>query len=213
MEDNKKQINTETPSANYDLKSEAVDKLLQAQSEEEVPEFPKEELEKYKPKRGLRLPNTLKLLLIKTWFYGAICFFFLWGLGTYVGSSLDMLFVTGAAIGMVTDLMVNPILRFMEKYPGQNDKWMLVTKKGMIGLGLNMLCGFILLFCVYNLYTSINSLIVTITGATNTVPLGVEPIGFGLFCLGFDALFIGIKRMFLRIINDAKETARNQSST
>lgn len=212
MNENKDQVTNQTPSTNYDLKSDAVEKLLQAQNEE-VPEFSKEELEKYTPKRGLRLPQAVKVILIKAWFYGAVCFFFLWGLGNYLSNSLDMLFVTAVAMGLVTDLLVNPVLRFMEKYPEQNNRWMLVTRKSMVGMGLNLGYGFVLMFCVYHFYTAINFAIVTITGATDTVPLGVEPIGFGLLGMGFDMLFISIKRLLQNILRDAKEKARNQSST
>lgn len=212
MNENKDQVTKQTPSTNYELKSEAVEKLLQAQNNE-VPEFSKEELEKYAPKRGLRLPHAVKVLLIKAWFYGAVCFFFLWGLGNYITSSVDMLFVTAVAMGMVTDLLVNPILRFMEKYPDQNYKWMMVSRKSIVGLGLNLAYGFVILFCVYHVYTLVNFAIVTITAATDTVPLGVEPIGFGLLSVAFDMLFISIKRMIHRILQDAKDKARNQSST
>ena len=212
MNENKDQMTDRTPSTNYELKSDAVEKLLKAQNEE-VPEFSREELEKYTPKRGLRLPQWLKVVLIKAWFFGAVCFFFLWGLGNYVTSNLDMLFVTAVALGMVTDLLVNPILRFMEKYPEQNDKWMMVTKKGMVGLGLDLGYGFVLMFCVYYFYNFINVAIVTVTAAADTVPLPVEPIGFGLICVGLDMLFISIKRVFQSILRDAKDAARNQSST
>lgn len=57
---------------NYELKSEAVDKLLKAEKGE-VPEFSQEELKRYRSKSGLKLPETLKVVLLKTWFAGAVC--------------------------------------------------------------------------------------------------------------------------------------------
>lgn len=197
----------ENKSSNYELKSEAVEKLVDAQKGE-VPEFSQEELNKYRSKK-LAIPQWLKMIFIKAWFAGAVCFFFLWGLGTYLHSMLDMLFVAGAALGMVTDLLTNNVIRFLEKTPGGNDKWLLCAKKGMAGFGMNLLCAYAILFCVYSTYSVINYVIVSITGATDTVPLGVEPLLFGLLCMGYEMLLIGIKRLVQSIIRDAKHAAQN----
>ena len=194
-------------SSNYELKSEAVEKLVDAQKGE-VPEFSQEELNKYRSKK-LAIPEWVKMIFIKAWFAGAVCFFFLWGLGTYLHSMLDMLFVAGAALGMVTDLLTNNVIRFLEKTPGGNDKWLLCAKKGMAGFGMNLLCAYAILFCVYFTYSAVNYVIVSITGAVDTVPLGVEPVLFGLLCMGYEMLLIGIKRLVQSIIRDAKHAAQN----
>lgn len=213
MKKNDQDTKIENSSANYELKSEAVNELVEAM-EQEAPEYSKEELEKYRSKRGIKIPDPVKFLAIKAWFAGAVCFFILWGLGLYLANMLDMLFVASVAMGMVTDLLVNPILRFMEKYPGQNDKWMLFPKKTKLGsFFLNIIYSFFLVYCVYSLYTTVNVAINTITGNPDAVTLGVEPILFGLLCMGFDMLFISIKRLFLNILQDAKTKARNESST
>ena len=201
----------ENKSSNYELKSDAVEKLLDAH-EGEVQEFSQEELEKYRRKK-LALPQWLKVVLIKAWFAGAVCFFILWGLGIYLTATLDMLFVAGAALGMVTDLLTNNVLRFLEKTPGANDRWLLTKRKGMAGLGINLLCAYAILLCVYFTYTVINYAIVSITGAVDTVPLGVEPVLFGLLCMGYEMLLIGIKRLCGSILRDARNAARDQSST
>lgn len=201
----------ENKSSNYELKSEAVEKLVDAQKGD-VPEFSEEELNKYRSKK-LGIPEWVKILFIKAWFAGAVCFFFLWGLGNYVHSMLDMLFVTGAAFGMVTDLLTNNVIRFLEKTPGGNDRWMVCARKGVAGFGMNILCAYVILFCVYSTYSVINFAIVSITGATDTLPLGVEPVLFGLLCMGYDMLLVGMKRLVQGIIRDAKHAAQNQTST
>ena len=197
----------ETKRNSYELKSDAVDKLLDAQNGE-VPEFTQEELDKYR-RHKFQIPNVVKVLFIKTWFAGAVCFFILWGLGIYLSAQLDQLFVTGAALGMVTDLLTNNVLRFMEKTSGGNDKWLLCTKKGMVGFGLNLLSAYVILLCVYYTYGLLN----IILAATTQAYLGVEPLLFGLLCMGYEVLFIGIKRLVQSIIRDAKNAAQNQSST
>ena len=197
MENNKK---------NYDLKSEAVEKLAGAGSGE-VREYSQEELERYRSRKGIRVPEPVKILFIKTWFAGAVCYFFLWGLGNYVSGLIDMLFVLGVALGMVTDLLTNNVLRFIEKTSGGNDRWMMVPSRGMAGFFLNIVYSAVILLCVYLLYNLINYTIIGITGAGDTVPLGVEPILFGIFCMGFDMLFIGCKRLLGTIIRDARAAA------
>ena len=198
----------ENKNSNYELKSDAVEKLLDAQSGN-VPDVSQEELDKYRTKKWA-IPETVKILFIKAWFAGAVCFFIMWGLGLYLGATLDMLFVTGAALGFVTDLLTNNVVRFLEKTPGGNDRWLLVTKKGMVGLGLNLLGAYAVLVCVYFTYTVINYTIVSLTGAVDTVPLGVEPVLFGLLSMGYEMLFVGIKRLARSIFRDAKAAARNQ---
>lgn len=201
----------ENKSSNYELKSDAVEKLVDAQKGD-VPQFSEEELNRYRSKK-LQIPEWIKIVLIKTWFYGAVCFFFFWGLGTYISSMVDMLFIVGIGIGMVTDLLTNNVIRFLEKTPGGNDKWLLCTKRGVVGFGLNLLLAFAVLVCVYFTYYVINFVIVSITGAVDTVPLGVEPVLFGLLCMGYEMLLIGIKRMFQSMVRDAKAAARGQSPT
>lgn len=200
----------ENKSSNYELKSEAVEKLVDAQKGD-VPQFSEEELNKYRSKK-LSIPEWLKMIFIKAWFAGAVCFFVLWGLGIYLSATLDMLFVAGVAMGMVTDLLTNNVLKFLEKYPGANDKWLLCTKKGVAGFGMNLLLGFVIVICVYFTYSLINYTIISITGAVDTVPLGVEPVLFGLLCMGYEMLLIGIKRLLMNIVHDAKGKVQHETN-
>lgn len=194
-------------SRNYELKSDAVETLAGA-DHQPAPEYSREELNKYRSKRRLAIPDFVKILLIKAWFAGAVCFFILWGLGLYVSNTLDMLFVAAIVLGMVTDILTNGVIRFMEKSPGENDRWMLLPKKGMASFFLNILYAFLIIFCVYELYVFINTAINSITGSTDAVPLGVEPILFGVFCMGFDMLFVGVKRLLKTILADAMASAK-----
>lgn len=196
---------TKPSSTNYDLKSEAVEALANADTEE-TPVYSQEELNKYRSKKGFHIPEPVKVLFIKAWFAGAVCYFFFWGLGTYVGGLIDMLFILAVALGMVTDLLTNNVLRFLEKTNGDCSKWLMVTKKGIAGFFLNILYGFPITFCVYMLYDLINR------AADGLFFLGVEPVLFGVFCMGFDLAFVTIKRTVQSIIADAKKTAGEADS-
>jgi len=193
---------------NYNLKSEAVEDLLEAQ-EGNAPEYSEEELNKYRTGGKFRIPEPVKVLFLKAWFAGAVCYFILWGLGMYIYSLIDMLFVLGMVLGMATDLLTNNVIRFIEKTPGANDKWLMFPKKGMASFFGNILYAMALLICVYSLYNGINGVWAAVTGNAEVVLLGVEPILFGVFCMGFDMLFLLIKRTIASIIADAKDKARN----
>lgn len=179
----------------YKLKTQAVDDLVNA-NEENSPPVSEEELRAYRSGPKRKIADWVKMLFIKFWFAGAVCFFFIWGLGGFLRSELDLLAVTGLALGVVTDLMVNPILRFFEKTKGENARWMMVTRKTYSGLFLNILYALVVLFLVYLLYNVINLAAMKLTGGENVV-LGVEPVLFGLFYLGFDLLLLKVKHAAL----------------
>lgn len=190
----------------YKLNVRAVDELVNA-GREEAPPVSDAELRKYGVKPRLRLAGWLKAALIKAWFGGMVCFFFLWGLGTYVQNQLDLLLSVALALGFVTDLIVNPIFRFLARTPGGNDRWMMFPQKRYLSLPLNVLYGFLLLFCVVSTYQGINALLLSGSAAQDTLPLGAEPILFGLFTMGWDMLFLFCKRTGKKILADAAKTA------
>lgn len=194
---------------NYSLNTEAVEKLASA-DQETVPDYSKKELNKYRTRGRIHLPNWLKVIAIKAWFAGAVCFFILWGLGNYIGG-LDMLVVCAIALGMVTDLLTNNTLRFLEKNPGENDGWMMIPPKGLRSFVLNLLYACVIMACVFLFYNVLNYAIMAVTGVEDTVFVGVEPLLFGLLCMGFDMLLIGIKRLLLSIFRDAAAAARDRA--
>lgn len=189
----------ESPAAGYyDLKTRAVNDLATA-DETNSPPVSREELQKYRGRKGKGLPEWLKLGFIKFWFPAAVCYFFFWGLSLYLPSMLDLLFVTGLALGAVTDILTNNALRFFAETDGANDTWMMFPKKGFITLLQNIFYAFVLLFLVYSAYVGINKAFIALTGASpDTVFLGVEPVLFGLFYLGADQLLISLKRLLIR---------------
>lgn len=181
----------------YDLHTEAVDSLVSA-TKENTPRYSQAELEKYRSGKGkkLRLPEALKAVLIKAWFYGAVCFFVFMGLGLYVPGQIDLLFIAGIVLGMVTDLLINRFLRFTEKLPGGMAQWMMVTRRGATGLFLNILYGFLLLALTVTGYALLSMLL--------GITVGVEPLLFGAMTMGADMLCIAVKRTLMKIVADAR---------
>ena len=188
----------------YKLHTKAVDDLVEA-NKENSPIVPEKELRKYKSKTLLgRIPDGVKMVLIKAWFAGSVCFFIFWGLSGYLADLLDTLFVFGLVLGMVTDLLTNNVLRFYAAKPGANDRFMMFPKKKYSSFFFNIVYAMFLLACVAVFYSLINIGLTAVSGEATA--LGVGPILFGLFYTGFDLLFLGLKRMAVSMLNDAKNS-------
>ena len=197
----------------YKLKTKAVDDLVNADASNS-PKVSREEIAKYSGRSARRFafPRWLKLCFVKFWFYAAICFFFIWGLGGYLKNQLDLLFVVGVALGLVTDLLVNNALRFLAASKGENDAWMLFPKKNYVSFLCNVIYGFVITFFVYTIYNAVNFAAMRMTGNEESLFLTVEPILFGIFCLAVDLMFLGMKKGFRKILEDAKKAAGNRTA-
>lgn len=191
----------------YKLNLKAVDDLVSADASNS-PKVSEAELRKYRSGPKLKLSDTVKALLIKAWFAGMTCFFFLWGLGNVLGHWLDQLIVLGLALGAVTDLLTNNIYRFYARTPGANDRWMMFPGKGFYTLPLNLLYAFVLLFLVVTTYNALNAALLGLGAANEGTPLGVGPILFGVFTAAWDTLLIKIKRTAKQMLADATRNAR-----
>ncbi len=187
----------------YSIKSKAVDDLVNA-TVENTPKYSEEELKKYRAKSKINISPTFKALFVKFWFSGVVCYFFIWGLGMYIPSTLDLFAVTAVGMGFVKDILENNSLRWVANPPGSNDKWMMFPKKRYRSLIFNVLYSFLVMFCVMMTYEGVNGAFGTITGQTDVVLFGIEPVTFAVIYLLFDLFFLWIKRQFSKIIADAK---------
>jgi len=196
-----------SPENYYDLKKDAVERLVNADKKT----YPKTKTDPGKAYRSSaldKIPNWIKALFIKFWFNGAVCFFILWGLGNYLNfynQWLETVVIMSVVLGMVTDLLVNHAFRFLERYEGQNSKWMMFPKKAYWTFIANIIYAFPVFYCTVELYEMINVALNQLNGTESVVYLGVEPILFGLFYLMFDMIFISMKNLFLKIVSDAKQ--------
>lgn len=181
----------------YKINTKAVDRLVNANNMDTSKNKKlKDPAKQYRTGFLDRIPAPVKALFVKFWFNGAVCYFIFWGLGTIVTNYLDMIFVLAVVLGMVTDILVNNALRFVETLPGENNKWMMFPQKKYWTFIANIFYAFIVLYCVIWLY--------------EVIKIGVEPILFGIFYMLFDLLFVGIKYLMKTIINDAKNKVNKQ---
>lgn len=191
----------------YDLKTDAIERLLNAKN---APPVSDKEIEKYTSKRKRRVPSWLKVVLIKFWFSGAVCYFVMWGLGLTI-SGLDLIAALAIVLGLVNDLMINHVLRHFEPFTGAYDKWMMFPFKKFWTVFLNVIYAAVILFFIIQTYTLINTLLVGSAETAETVAVGVEPILFGLLFTGFDILFTTIKNALMKAFKAADETNANRS--
>jgi hypothetical protein len=192
----------------YKLNTKAVDRLVNA----DKMEIPKEKLgsdpaKKYRSDFLDRIPDSVKALFIKFWFNGAVCYFIFWGLGVYVYDHLDMIIIMSVILGMINDILVNNILRFIESVPNANDKWMMFPRKKYWTFITNIIYSFVVLNGVVWLYEMINNVLKSFSP---NAFLGVEPILFGVFYLLIDILLVSMKNLTKTIINDAKEKVNKE---
>lgn len=189
----------------YDLKTDAVDRLVNAKG---APPVSDKELEKYTSKRKLRIPQWIKVVLIKLWFAGAVCYFVMWGLGMMI-TGLDLIAVLALALGVVTDLMTNNAVRHFVPSEDGSAKWLMFPKKKFWTFFANIGYAIVLLFFVIQSYTIINTVL---TGTTpdeaTTIAVGVEPVLFGLLIMGFDVLFVTIKNNVVKAFKNAMDKAK-----
>lgn len=198
----KKKENTPVEAEYYDLKTDAVERLLNAKN---APPVSDREIEKYTSKRKRRIPSWLKAVLIKFWFSGAVCYFVMWGLGLTI-SGLDLIAALAVVLGLVNDLMVNHALRHFEPYAGAYDKWIMFPFRKFWTVFLNVIYAAVILFFIIQTYTLINVVLVGSVETAESVAVGVEPILFGLLFTGYDVLFVTVKNALVKAFETAKGT-------
>lgn len=182
----------------YKINTKAIDRLVNAEKITPPKDKKlKDPAKQYRSDFLDRIPAPVKALFLKFWFNGAVCYFIFWGLGLNTSSTLDMIFVLAVALGIITDIFLNNIIRFIETIPGENEKWLMFPKKRFWTFFANILYAFVVLFCVIQTYEFI-------------AIFYVEPILFGLFYMGFDLLFVGMKNLLFKIIEDAKNKVNKQ---
>lgn len=220
----KKKKNTkETTIENfYDLKTAEMDELVSALKDGAAPsdepismdiqeitgEAVKGKSEKsknfdpYRRDKLSALPTWIKAIFIKWWFSGCVCYFFLMGLGISI-DALDLLFINGLALGLVHELLVNPIYRFLESDRKEYNAYMMFPFpfKAYWTIITNIVYYCVVVICVGFIYSFINSTMFS---------TGIEPLLFGTFCVIVDMAFIGIKDLIVFLVKRRKNLKKEE---
>ena len=220
----KKKKTRETTIENYyDLKVDKVDELVAALKDENTTfeddvnyamnasmgiDDPKnvkrngkdKEFDPYKTDFLGKIPAWFKALFVKFWFAGAVCYFIMWGIG--LDSTLDSLAITGIVLGIIVDVFVNPLFRYMETDKKEYNAYMMFPfpLKAFWTFFTNIIYYVVVLVCVNYLYFGLNELINLISGTQSVIYAGVEPLLFGLFAVIADMVFIGVKDAIVALV-------------
>lgn len=228
MAKKKKRIQETTIENYYDLKVDKIDELVAALKEEEpetaeeismdIADCTGEESPDAFTKRGKRkkfdpyktdflgrVPAWVKALFIKFWFAGAVCYFVMWGL--QIGDSLDRIVLTGAVLGLVVDVLVNPLFRYLETDRREYNDYMMFPFpfRAFWTFFTNILYYIGVILCVSFIYSGINILANNVAGTASTPYLAVEPLLFGVFAVIVDMIFIGAKDGIVRLARRKKK--------
>lgn len=227
----KKKINKEQESSienYYDLKVDKVDELVAALkgeiaedaepistkisdcTSEDTPDTKTKDgkdkhFDPYKIDKLSAIPAWIKAVFVKFWFAGCVCYFVIMGLGMNL-DGLDRVVLAGIVLGIITDLFVNPIYRFLESDKKEYNIYMMFPfpLKHFWTFFTNIIYYLIIGILVMYVYSGLNQFIVLCGGDPDTIHFGVEPLLYGVFCVIVDMAFIGIKDLIVYLVKRGK---------
>ena len=225
MAKKKKKIQETTIENYYDLKVDKIDELVAA-LREEPPETDsndltmfisdctgnddpknytrsgkKKEFDPYKTDFLGKIPTWVKALFIKWWFAGMCCYFIIWGLDF---NALDKLVLLGLVEGIIVDILVNPLFRYLESDKKEFNPYMMFPFpfKAFWTFFTNVIYYTVITVCIGAVYGFIHDLL--------NMGIGVEPLLFGVFFVILDMACIGIKDLIVYLVKKSrKEKAAN----
>lgn len=229
----KKKKNKESTIENYyDLKVDKVDELVAALKGEAPPAEQEEislkisdctgeeaettkkdkkekEFDPYKIDKLSRIPSWIKALFIKFWFAGAVCYFIMMGTGL---QDLDGAIVTGVVLGVVVDVLVNPLFGYMQSDRKEYDKYIMLPFpfKKFWTFFVNIIYYMGILVIIMLAYNGINTALNIIKDTENVYYIGVEPLLFGVLTTIVDMALIGVKDGIVYGVKKAKAKKRGE---
>ena len=211
----KKKIKETTIEDFYDLKVEKVDELVAALKGEDTSEYGEvtmniseivgdgknssKEFNPYRTDFLSRIPTFIKALFIKWWFAGVVCFFVNMGIGLYIpDNTADLLVLDGIFLGLIVDVLVNPVFRFLETDRREYNPYMMFPfpLKAYWTFFTNVLYYIGVAIIVNFVYNFINDYMFS---------LAIEPLSWALIVLAVDMVFIGINDLVVFLVKKRKK--------
>ncbi len=161
----------------------------------------------YRIDRLAMIPAPIKAIVLKMWFAGAVYYFIGLGIASLnTVSQLDLVLVLGIVLGMVTDIMVNGIFRFMRTDRNDYAPYMVFGDRKLRNFFLNILYNIGLSIAIAYTYNTINIIAMNVGWSEEgAVWLMAEPILYGLFYLMYDFMVLGIIALVRKMKNKNKE--------
>ena len=163
------------------------DELLQ--DEEELTQ----EIKKYDKGFLSKVPYSIKAILIKYWFYGAVCFFSLMG---FIGISGENAALVGGLIaGALFDIACYNILEMMDHDNNKARYYMIYKSKKIYSIFINVVYQ-VAVFLIAMVI--ISSIVSTYKDPVNNWFLQ-EPLSIALVLTAIDAIFLLIKNLLVKL--------------
>lgn len=163
------------------------DELLQ--DEEELTQ----EIKKYDKGFLNKVPYSIKAILIKYWFYGAVCFFSLMG---FIGISGENAALVGGLIaGALFDIACYNILEMMDQDNNKAKYYMMYKSKKIYSVFINVVYQ-VAVFLIA--MVMISSIVSTYKDPVNNWFLQ-EPLSIALVLTAIDAIFLLIKNLLVKL--------------
>lgn len=211
----KKKIKETTIEDFYDLKVDKIDELVAALKGDDTSEYGEVSMKisdctgttgkgtdkNFNPYRTDflgRLPTFIKAFFVKWWFAGMVCFFVNMGLGTVISAAEDLMLLDGIVLGLVADILINPVMHFMESDRREFNDYMMFPFpfKAYWTFFTNVLYYIVVAVLVNYIYFFINEFMFT---------LHIEPLSWALIVLVVDMIFIGIKDIIVRLVKKRRK--------
>ena len=163
------------------------DELLQ--DDEEIVQ----EIKKYDKGFLSKVPYSIKAILIKYWFYGAVIFFSLMGFVGIYGETAAL--VGGLIAGALFDIACYNILEMMDHDNNKAKYYMMFKSKKIYSVFINVVYQVVVFFIAYIVITAIVS---TYKEGSSSMFLG-EPLSIALVLTAIDAIFLLIKNVLVKL--------------
>ncbi len=150
-----------------------------------------------------KIPYWVKAVFVKYWFFGAIYFFFVMGITSFVGNAYEVVWRTVTvclAIGFMNDLLINHILSFMEWKKGEASYWWMFKNKKFYSLLINLAYGGVLGLAAQ----TVCALIANQINDQNWLWVCREPLTFALVALAIDLALIWLKNWIVYLVKRRK---------
>lgn len=150
-----------------------------------------------------RVPTWIKAFCVKAWFAGMVCLFFMFGINL---QDVDAILLIGIVLGIVVDVLVNPMFRYFESDKHEYNNYMMFPFpfKAIWTFFANVIYYLVVAYVVNLCYFGVNEIVNAIKSTQNVYYLPVEPIMFGVFTFISDMIFIGIKDGIVALANHKK---------
>ena len=157
-------------------------------------EISMDDLHAYKQQGFLaRIPYWIKAILLKYWFYGAICFFVLIGLGGAGATGENGAIVCGLIAGLVFDFIVYGIYRAMDSDKKESRYYVMYKSKKIWSVFVNIPYQLLVFILGMLIMTSI---VATYKDPANNWFLQ-EPFSQAVVLTALDAVFVLIKNLLV----------------